>query len=167
MSRANIDFIAWLDQRIDEMLSAPRMWGSLEVVEMQLLTLIEARWFARLEQPLSANPRQVFEMYLEHLRAAFPQQCDRPLSQHLASDDYDRLVTVLREFRTAVQSHADPELARPDESRVVLADLFAALKAAHEQRTRDLAPIVKDRPQLERELEKQSEEVDQILERAS
>ncbi|KIG16344.1 hypothetical protein DB30_04511 [Enhygromyxa salina] len=67
-----------MEDRIRAMLSAPRMWGSLEAVEMQALQLFELRALM-LRPELIHDPRRVLDTYLAFLRQHFPGQPSLPL----------------------------------------------------------------------------------------
>lgn len=88
----------WADARIDEILAAPRMWGSDEAVEMQVLQLLEMRALAIRPAQELANPRRVIDSYLAFLRQRFPNLPAAPLHQLAPSE----LGSVLREFRTTL-----------------------------------------------------------------
>lgn len=91
---------AWANGRIDEMLEAPRMWGSLEAVELQVLQLLEVRALAlRPDQELE-NPRRVLDTYAAFLRERYPALPAEPLSRllnHLSEEEFGH---ALMEFRT-------------------------------------------------------------------
>ena len=60
--------VAWVDERIRDMLRAPRMYGSDEVVEMQVLLLLEVRALATDPERSQAEPRRVLGAYVAHAR---------------------------------------------------------------------------------------------------
>ena len=92
----------WLDLRLDQLLVAPRMWGStLEAVEMQALLLIEARWVAGDDADNAAEGREVLDAYLRFVQTRFPGEPARPLFQNLAEGDYATLAVHLGDFRDA------------------------------------------------------------------
>lgn len=45
----------WTERRIGSILSAPRMWGSLEAVEAQVITLCEVRQVALTGSPVCSG----------------------------------------------------------------------------------------------------------------
>ncbi|MBK6514450.1 MAG: hypothetical protein IPG04_10120 [Polyangiaceae bacterium] len=77
----------WVDERLREMLAAPRMWGSLEAVEMQALLLLELRALALRPETLLGEPRLVIDGYASFLREKFPQLAPGPAFQLLANDE--------------------------------------------------------------------------------
>ena len=79
----------WTERRIGSILSAPRMWGSLEVVEAQVITLCEVRQVA-----LTGSSGGVLEAYRAHVAKYFPDDVPAPASS-LAKSEF---VFVLREF---------------------------------------------------------------------
>jgi hypothetical protein len=85
--------LEWIEQRIEEMLAAPSMWGTLEAVELQVLQLLELRALAVRPEPELANPRRVLELYQDFLRQRFPDAASAPL--HLLAADLD----LMRQFR--------------------------------------------------------------------
>lgn len=95
--------VAWVDQRLKDMLAAPRMWGSDEAVEMQALLLLELRALAlRPEQEL-ANPRRVLDAYASYLGKTFPSMPHRPLFQIVDADELGfALAAEIRKFIDAL-----------------------------------------------------------------
>jgi len=79
--------VRWADQRIDEMLGAPPMWGSPESVELQVLQLVELRALALQPERELAAPRRVLELYQSFLREHFPEQPPSPLHELTESLD--------------------------------------------------------------------------------
>ncbi|MBL8715252.1 MAG: hypothetical protein JNL79_04620 [Myxococcales bacterium] len=99
MSNLGQIIAAWTNRRIDEVLVAPRMWGSREAVEMQVLQLLEIRALALRPGPELANPRRVLDMYLQYLQQHYPEQPAEPLFSVLAQADDEAFGAVLRDFR--------------------------------------------------------------------
>lgn len=91
--------ITWVDDRCDEMLRAPRMWGSQEAVELQSLLLIELKTFARQPSFSSEDPRYVLEAYASFLRRRFPRTSASPLHKLLHDKPEAEFVDVLQDFR--------------------------------------------------------------------
>lgn len=90
---------AWVAERIDDMLTAPRMWGSAESLELQLLQQFELLAWARNPAQYPPRSRAVFDLYLEFLRNAFPGT-DRPLYEHLPGDaDLSSTAALFGKFR--------------------------------------------------------------------
>lgn len=102
LSLAMVDsqVVAWIDERLAEMLRAPRMWGSLEAVEMQALLLAELRAFARDPASERQNPRRVLGLYVAHMSERFPADAPRPLHEIVAGDE-SRFVAELAAFLRA------------------------------------------------------------------
>jgi len=93
----------WLDRRMDEMLSAPRMWGSDESIELQILLLLELKSFVRHPSSLNNDPRRVIDAYLGFLRDRFPSRPNMPLHQLLSAEP-QQFSAVLSEFRALLDS---------------------------------------------------------------
>lgn len=79
--------VAWVDQRMKDMLDAPRMWGSDEAVEMQALLLLELRALALRPDKELANPRRILDAYTAYINKTFPKTPNRPLFQIVEPDD--------------------------------------------------------------------------------
>jgi hypothetical protein len=89
--------ISWVDQRMDDLLATPRMWGSDEAVEMQALLLLELRALTSRPEKELANPRRVLDAYTSYLGKTFPKKPNRPLFQIVEPDDLGYHLAV--EFR--------------------------------------------------------------------
>ncbi|MEP7125621.1 MAG: hypothetical protein ABJE95_32115 [Byssovorax sp.] len=94
--------VTWVDERIDDMLAAPRMWGSDEAVEMQTLLLLELRALTVSPAAELANPRRIVDAYAAHLASAFPTQPHRPLFQLITPDPLG--ATMAHELRKVVNA---------------------------------------------------------------
>jgi hypothetical protein len=79
--------VTWVDQRIADMLSAPRMWGSDEAVEVQTLLLLELRALALRPELELANPRRILDAYVAYLEKTFPAKPHLPLCQIIEPDE--------------------------------------------------------------------------------
>lgn len=102
MSSLRETIATWANQRIDEMISAPRMWGSLEAVEMQVLQLLEIRALALRPTQELENPRRVLDTYMAFLRERYPTRPPDPLFRlvdHLGEREFG---DALGEFRAAL-----------------------------------------------------------------
>jgi hypothetical protein len=103
---------AWADERIAQILAAPRMWGAgLEAVEMQVLTLLEVRALAvHLERELAA-PRRVLDAYVEHVQSHFPGRPAAPLHVHLGEEltDDEQFVRVLSDVCSRLIAEPQPD----------------------------------------------------------
>ncbi|MBK9260655.1 MAG: hypothetical protein IPM54_12640 [Polyangiaceae bacterium] len=94
--------VHWVDQRIEDMLSAPRMWGGDEAVEMQLLLLFEMRALAMRPAQELDNPSRILDTYAAYLAKTYPTKPHRPLCQIVESDRLGlNLAAELRKFRDA------------------------------------------------------------------
>lgn len=94
------DIPKWVDQRIEDMLAAPRMWGSDEAVELQVLLLLEIRTLALRPEELAADPRCILDAYAAYLTKTYPAKPNRPLSQIVETDHLGlELAAALRPFR--------------------------------------------------------------------
>ena len=84
---------AFIESRLQDISRAPKMWGSPEAIEFQVLLLLE------LEDALAGgtDPRVVLDGWYEVLRARFPGQ--PPAYGHQITDDADALVALLLEYR--------------------------------------------------------------------
>lgn len=60
--------VAFVDDRIDSILCRPKMWGSVEACEMQILQLLEVRLIAKTKEPMTML------FYKNWLRQTFPKQ---------------------------------------------------------------------------------------------
>jgi len=92
--------VSWVDQRMDDMLSAPRMWGSDEAVELQMLLLLELRALALRPEELTTDPRRILDAYAAYVAKTYPKTPNLPLSQIVATDHLGlELAAALRKFR--------------------------------------------------------------------
>ena len=86
--------LTWITARLDAILGAPRMWGSRESVELQILTLLEMRRVV-----LGEDPGEVLLQYPAFVRKRYPNGYNRPLHKILASEPEAEFVRVLGELR--------------------------------------------------------------------
>jgi hypothetical protein len=97
--------VTWVDQRMEDMLSAPRMWGSDEAVELQMLLLLELRALALWPEELTADPRRILDAYAAYLAKTYPKTPNRPLHQIIEADHLGlRLAAELRKFKNQMVS---------------------------------------------------------------
>lgn len=97
--------VTWVDQRMEDMLSAPRMWGSDEAIELQMLLLLELRTLALRPEELTANPRHILDAYAAFVAKIHPKTPNRPLSQIIETDHLGlRLAAELRKFKNQMVS---------------------------------------------------------------
>jgi hypothetical protein len=91
--------VGWVDRRIEDMLAAPRMWGSDEAVEMQLLVLLEMRALATRPDQELANPSRILDAYNAYLAKRFPAKPHRPMCRIVEPDDLGFVLAAeLRKF---------------------------------------------------------------------
>ena len=83
-----------MDKRIDDLLRAPKMYGSPEAVEMQFLSLLEIQ--AEIENPKTPS-RFVFDRYERFIVQNFPTTT-RPLYKIL-DNNIELLAQKLQDFR--------------------------------------------------------------------
>ncbi|WP_147448754.1 hypothetical protein [Corallococcus terminator] len=79
MSALQTTILAYIDEQIEAILSAPKMWGSDESVEMQVLQLLEFRSVTLRPEIEKSNPRAVLDEYHGFLRQTFPEAPPYPL----------------------------------------------------------------------------------------
>jgi hypothetical protein len=97
--------VTWVDQRIEDMLSAPRMWGSDEAIELQMLLLLELRALALRPEEITADPRRILDAYAAYLAKTYPKTPNRPLCQIIETDHSGlRLAAELRKFKNQLVS---------------------------------------------------------------
>jgi len=88
-----------MDKRIDDLLRAPRMYGSPEAVEMQFLSLLEIQ--AEIESPKTPS-RFVFDRYERFIVQNF-LTTTRPLHKIL-DNNIELLAQKLKEFRILLRA---------------------------------------------------------------
>lgn len=94
---------AWADARIADMLAAPRMWGSDEAVELQILQLHEIRALALRPAQELENPRGVLEAYQAFLQRKFPGVPPAPLFTLVEHLEATAFGAALAEFSAALR----------------------------------------------------------------
>jgi hypothetical protein len=105
MTSARTAMVAWLEQRLTEILRAPPMWGSDESVEFQVLQLLEMRDAAQNPFAAQRQPRRVFDRYAEYLQERFPQ---RRAPGHSLAQGAD-LANLLRQFSNILATELPEE----------------------------------------------------------
>lgn len=80
-----------LQEYMDSILTAPKMWGSMEAVEMQFLLLVELEAYVR--DP-STDVRSVVENYTKFLES---MELSRPLFSHPRISEA-KFTSVLKDF---------------------------------------------------------------------
>ncbi len=103
--------VKWTDEYASQILAAPRMWGSLEAVETQILQLLEVRALALRPQQELACPRRVIDTYTAFLRNRFADQPSRPLFElvELLNRDDSDFIAALNDFRERMKRAVLPE----------------------------------------------------------
>lgn len=95
---------AHLDERLDAMLNLrPKLWGSAEAYELQVLLLLELR-FTGILHPDAQNSSAMNERYSSFLRRSFTEACCRPLSA--ITDDFNLIARLLSAFRQSLAAEA-------------------------------------------------------------
>lgn len=102
MSDVTARVLRWTDDRLAAILRAPRMWGSLEAVEMQTLLLLELRVLALRPGAEPQGPASIFQSYVDFLRGRFPGHPAAPLSEIV--NDEAALVQAIEAFRREVEA---------------------------------------------------------------
>ncbi len=96
--------LGWAKQRMDDILEAPRMWGSNEAVELQVLLLLELRALALQPERELKNPRRILDAYTDYLGKTYPKKPNRPLFLITEPDDLGlNLVAAFRAFLQAFE----------------------------------------------------------------
>jgi len=95
MSAREAHTLSWITARLDTILGAPRMWGSREAVELQILTLLEVRRVVCGEDPMG-----LLDQYVEFVRKRYPGHWNKPLYLILAAEPEEEFVRVLQELRS-------------------------------------------------------------------
>lgn len=101
--------VRWADARVDELIAAPRMWGSHEAVEMQVLQTLEMRALALRPAQQLDDPRQVIEMYGRFLQRRYPGHPPTPLFELVEGMGEAELTAALSEFRGLLTEAMLPE----------------------------------------------------------
>lgn len=104
----------WVDRRIEEMLAAPRMWGTgFEAVELQVLTLLQVRAVAVDIARELAAPRRILDGYVALLAERFGVHPPRPVHALVGEDEEGRFVEIVR---TLVAALRDPDVEHDDDA---------------------------------------------------
>ncbi len=99
---------SWVDRRIQDILSAPRMWGeSMEAVELQVLTLLQVRAVAVDSKRELLEPRRVLDRYVEILAERYGVRPAQPVHQFVGEDE-SKFVEVLAFLSDALSDHLAP-----------------------------------------------------------
>jgi hypothetical protein len=99
MSTLQATLIAYIDDQLRAILSAPEMWGSEESVEMQVLQLLEFRSVTLRPELEKREPRTVLNEYHCFLKEMFPGAPPYPLFGLVKEyDREDEFITLLKGF---------------------------------------------------------------------
>jgi len=97
-----LDFI---DERLQQMLDAPELWGSNESVELQILQLLEIRLLVVTAPTRPLHGREVRLAYEQFLAARFAGAPPITLSELLGPERQAEIFTLLAGFVTAQRTH--------------------------------------------------------------
>lgn len=111
MSGLSDIIVKWTDDYASQVLAAPRMWGSFEAVEMQILQLLEVRALALRPQHELAYPGRVIDSYTAFLQGRFANQRSLPLFELMNELNLDeaQFTRLLEEFRAQMVGAVLPE----------------------------------------------------------
>ena len=107
--RVDHDLVLWTDQRIRDILDAPRMWGGcLESVEFQILTLLQVR--AVLVDPAREfqAPRRILDEYVRALSERYQVSPPAPVHQFVGEEDDARFVQIMTDLAEALSDKVEP-----------------------------------------------------------
>lgn len=94
----------FIQDRLDSILARPKMWGSNEAVELQVLQLLDFLAFHRLED---CPPRFVLDRYAKFLQS-HKLLGTKPLSQHF--ENVEDITRLLGEFRRQIEAEILPSI---------------------------------------------------------
>lgn len=90
---------AFVDHRLQSLVTTPEIWGSPESVELQVLQILQVRALVLAPGQGDRDPGATREHYIAFLRARFPDAPPMPLAQHVAADaSLERFAEILRQF---------------------------------------------------------------------
>ncbi len=105
----------WIDETLDGMLRAPRLYGRVESVELQAILLLELRAFVANPELEGQEPRRVFNHWLAHFKARYPSAGSVLLASVLeqrggsADGSHDDLARRLASFRESLVRELQPD----------------------------------------------------------
>ncbi|MRG96491.1 hypothetical protein [Polyangium spumosum] len=102
MSTLRDTIIRWIDKRTTDMLAAPRIWGSDEAIEMQVLLLLQFRALTLRPDFDHGDPGALVDAYMEYLTRTYPQCPHQPLHQIVEADRLG--FNIANELRKVVQT---------------------------------------------------------------
>jgi hypothetical protein len=133
--------LGFIDERLQQMLDAPELWGSNENVELQILQLLEIRLLVVTSPTQPLHGREVQLDYERFLADRFPGAPPITLSTLLSPERPGELCPLLAEFVNAQRAkHSTSDAAaqrNADELRVIerLLELArSSIEREHERR---------------------------------
>jgi len=106
----------WVDATLDAMIARPRMYGSLESVELQALLLLDLRAFVARPEAESQAPGRVFDAWLSAFKRRHPSMGNAmpfaTLQRLYRSDEavqFRELTEALAEFRQRLVNELQPD----------------------------------------------------------
>lgn len=139
----------WVDERMSDMLAAPRAWGSDEAIEMQVLLLLQLRALTLRPSFDDGDPGSLVDAYMEYLSRTYPKHPHRPLHQIVETDSLgfnmaSELKKVIQTFTQSI-GRAEPVEPRPEHERRFLAVLGSSAPSEVYDKTEEIRGIDLDR----------------------
>jgi hypothetical protein len=124
--------LQFIDQRLEQMLEAPEMWGADESVELQVLQLLEIRLLVAKPAGDHADWRDIQRNYERYLDEHLPGSPPTTLTARLGAERRRELYPLLRGFVAAqrLQHAAQASVDRALEEIQAIDRLLAAARAA-------------------------------------
>jgi len=88
--------VEWIDDRIEQMLQRPTMFGPLDSVELDIITLLDARDFALHKE--SINRYNNFTEYLAFVKQIFPDEYELQQLSKIFLNNKTEFCRCMREF---------------------------------------------------------------------
>jgi hypothetical protein len=103
--------LRFIEERVNQILDTPQMWGADESVELQVLQLMEIRFLALNPSIGAERLRAIQDSYVRFVQAKFPDEPPETLSSLLQKHHRsEELVTLLREFVVEQQASIRTEV---------------------------------------------------------
>lgn len=144
----------WVDERMSDMLTAPRAWGSDEAIEMQVILLLQLRALTLRPSFDGGDPGSLVDAYMEYLSRTYPKHPHRPLHQIVEPDSLgfniaSELKKVIQTFTQSMLEenpfqHTRIELT-PEHERRFLAVLGSSAPSEVYDKTEEIRGIDLDR----------------------